>query len=112
MIYVVTDSGVISGKNLNEVNRILKSNIDLDELKVVGSDRFINMTDKDIDFVQDKRKMSRIFFGNFFRSDTKPIKIMVIAILAMTIISLLLAVSTQQQIKALVEILTRLNGGG
>lgn len=112
MIYVVTDSGVISGKNLQEVNKVLKSQIDLDELKVVGSDRFINMTDKDVDFVQDKRKMSRIFFGNFFRSDTKPIKIMVIACLAMSIINLLLNFSTNSQIKQLVEILTRLNGGG
>lgn len=112
MIYVVTDSGVITGKNLNEINRILKSEIDLDELKVVGSDRFINMTNNDIDFVRDKRKMSRIFFGNFFRSDTKPIKIMVIAILAISIITMLLSLSTQTQIKQLVEILTRLNGGG
>ena len=111
MIYVVTDSGVITGRNLNEINKILKSQIDLDELTVVGSDRFINMTNKDIDFVQDKRKMSRIFFGNFFRSDTKAIKIMTIAILALSIISLLLDISTNQQITKLVEILTRLNGG-
>ena len=76
MYYVVTKFGVATGKTLNDIRSnqfvkgsISKGKIDRDEFKVVGPDYIVNMTDADLDFIQDKQKLSQIMFQNFFKQD-------------------------------------------
>lgn len=69
MIYVVTSTGVYSSDKLDKLNNKLNIQIDRDELHYFGADQVVNLTNQDIDFVQDKRKLSKIMFGNFFVKD-------------------------------------------
>lgn len=69
MYYVVTDSGVHVGKNRQEINKRLDTLFEEEEFKVIGADKVIQVTDIDINFLRDKRRMSRIFFGNFFKEE-------------------------------------------
>lgn len=69
MIYVITSTGVYSSDKLEKINTRLNAQIDKDELHYFGSDQIVNLTNQDIDFVQDKRKLSKIMFGNFFVKD-------------------------------------------
>lgn len=76
MFYVITKFGVVTGKTLNDIRTnqfirgsVSKGKIDRDEFQVIGPDYVINMTDADLDFVQDKHKISQIMFQNFFKQD-------------------------------------------
>lgn len=69
MIYVITERGVVAAEKLSQINKELDSKIDKDELTFLGADAVVKLTDKDIDFIQDKKKMSNILFGNFFKKD-------------------------------------------
>ena len=71
MYYLITKQGVISAKSKKELelNGKIKGKIDFDEMTALGADFVVKMTDADIDFVQDKRKLSQIMFSSFFRKD-------------------------------------------
>jgi quinol-cytochrome oxidoreductase complex cytochrome b subunit len=69
MIYVITSTGVYSSDSLKKINDKLNASIEPDELHYFGADQVVNMTAADLDFVQDKRKLSKIMFGNFFVKD-------------------------------------------
>lgn len=69
MIYVVTDTGVICSDSLEKINKKLDAAIEKDELHYFGSDQLVVMNRADLDFVQDKRKLSKVMFGNFFVKD-------------------------------------------
>lgn len=70
MYYAICNSGVYSSDSLKKLNNMLNgAQLDEDEFTCLGSDKIVKLSDNDIDFIQDKRKMSRIFFGNFFRED-------------------------------------------
>ena len=76
MYYAITKFGVATGKTLGEIrtNQFIKGNvakgkIDRDEFQVVGPDYVINLTDSDLEFIQDKHKLSQIMFNNFFKTD-------------------------------------------
>lgn len=72
MFYVITTHAIYKGKTVKDVNNQIKGTLDMDEFKQVGPDMIINLTEKDLDFVQDKRKLSTIMFGNFFKKDNTP----------------------------------------
>lgn len=71
MYYVIMKQGVITGKTKKEVEAHpkIKGKIDFNELVSVGPDYVIKLTDEDIDFIQDKKKLSQIMFSNFFKKD-------------------------------------------
>lgn len=69
MIYIITDHGVRTGRTIKEINKKYGILCDASEFVSVGSDQVIHMTDKDIDFVMDKSKVSTIMFSNFFKRD-------------------------------------------
>ena len=71
MYYLITKQGVISGKTKKEVelNGKIKGKIDHDEMIALGADYVVKLTDDDIDFIQDKKKLSQIMFSNFFKKD-------------------------------------------
>lgn len=76
MYYVITKFGVATGKTLGEVrsNQFVRGNyskgqLDREEFHVVGADYVVNLTDSDLEFIQDKHKLSQIMFSNFFKQD-------------------------------------------
>lgn len=69
MIYIITDHGVKSGRTLKELNKKYGILVDASEVHGLGCDQVVYMTDKNIDFVEDKAKVSSIMFSNFFKRD-------------------------------------------
>lgn len=76
MYYAITKFGVATGKTIGEIrsNTFVRGNyakglLDREEFHVVGSDYVVNLTDSDLEFIQDKHKLSQIMFSNFFKTD-------------------------------------------
>ncbi len=67
MYYVLTKNRIYKGKSTNDINHQLGGMLDEDEFKQIGPDMIVNLSESDIDFVQDKKKLSSIMFGNFLR---------------------------------------------
>lgn len=88
MFYLITKQGVISGRTKKEVqsNVKIRGHIDYDEMKVFGPDYVINLTESDIDFIQDKRKLSQIMFNGFFKADNSVKVFTIINIILTTLI--------------------------
>lgn len=69
MYYVISDNGIISGKSIKEINRKSKSIFDENEFKACGADKVVKVTNEDIDFVQDKKRLSLIPIKQLYKSD-------------------------------------------
>lgn len=81
MYYAITETKVYSAKTLALLNRSMNGLMDEDEFKQIGGDRVALLSPSDLDFVQDKRKLSTIMFGNFFKKDTLPRNLMILNII-------------------------------
>lgn len=81
MYYAITETKVYTAKSLSLLNRSMNGLMDEDEFKQIGGDRLVFLTSSDFDFVQDKRKLSTIMFGNFFKKDTLPRNLMILNII-------------------------------
>lgn len=81
MYYAITETKVYTAKSLSLLNRSMNGLMDEDEFKQIGGDRLAFLTSSDFDFVQDKRKLSTIMFGNFFKKDTLPRNLMILNII-------------------------------
>ena len=71
MIYMITDSGVRSAKNFHEFNNKYHVLLEEAECTPLGPDLVVTATSQDLEFLQDKARMSNIMFGNFFRKDLR-----------------------------------------
>ena len=69
MFYVVTKQRICKAPSLSVLNKRLGAKFDMDEFVQIGADYIVNVDNIDLDFVQDKRKVSTIMFGNFFKKD-------------------------------------------
>lgn len=85
MFYIITENGVYSGKTLNSANKKLNAKLDEVEMTSLGADKIIKLTDKDIDFVQDKKRLSLIPIANLYKTDNT-VKYMVMLILFLNFI--------------------------
>lgn len=81
MYYAITETKVYSAKTLALLNRSMNGLMDEDEFKQIGGDSVALLSPSDLDFVQDKRKLSTIMFGNFFKKDTLPRNLMILNII-------------------------------
>ena len=86
MVYLITDSGVESGKTLKELNKKYGIELEACECMQLGPDQVIKVTKANIDFLEDKRRMSNIMFGNFFRKDNSAKLIMLVNLIITTVI--------------------------
>lgn len=87
MYYIITDNGVFTGKSLQSANRKLNAKLEDVETVSLGADKVVKLTNKDIDFVQDKKRLSLIPITNLYKSDNS-MKYMVMAILFLNFILL------------------------
>ncbi len=88
MVYVITDQGVKVGRSLREINKKYRIELEPAEMYSCGADQIVKLTREDIDFVQDKHRMSNIMFGNFFRQDNSG-KLLTVANIILTCVILL-----------------------
>lgn len=80
MYIAITETKVYTAKSLPLLNRSMNGLMDEDEFKQIGSDSVAVLSASDFDFVQDKRKLSSIMFGNFFKKDNLPRNLMILNI--------------------------------
>lgn len=85
MIYMVTDSGVRSAKNLHEFNNKYHVLLEESECAPLGPDLVVTATNQDLEFLQDKARMSNIMFGNFFKKDNS-VKIFAIVNIVLSVL--------------------------
>lgn len=60
MFYAVTDTGVETGLTLQKLNKKLNSKLEKENMKKIGSDYVITLSNSDLQFIQDKKTMSKI----------------------------------------------------
>lgn len=77
MYIVIEENRIVTANTLSMLNRKMSSLLEEDEFTVIGGDRIVKLTNQDIDFVMDKRKLSTIMFGNFFKKDPLPRNLMI-----------------------------------
>lgn len=87
MIYMITDSGVRTGRTFRELNNKYHVLLEEAECTPVGPDYVVATTAKDLEFLQDKARVSNIMFGNFFRTDNSG-KILAIVNIILTVLIL------------------------
>lgn len=77
MIYLITEQKIKTFKTLEEVELQENIKIDENELKTVGNDYVIKLTNKDLDFCIDKYNLSKIalsgLYGGFMTPKQKKI---------------------------------------
>lgn len=87
MIYMITDSGVRSARDFKEFNNKYHVLLEEAECTPLGADLVTKVTQQDLDFLQDKARVSNIMFGNFFRKDNSG-KILAIVNIILTVLIL------------------------
>jgi hypothetical protein len=87
MVYIITDDGVLTGKTINAANKKLNAKLEDVEMVSLGADKVVKLTDNDIDFVQDKKRLSLIPISNLYKTDNT-VKYMTIGILILNFILL------------------------
>lgn len=109
MYYLIMKQGVIVGKSKKEIEQHpkIRGKIDFDEINAYGPDYVVNMTDDDIDFIQDKKKLSMIMFQNFFRKDNST-KIFVIINLFLTFLNIIFINNVGKGITEIINAVTQL----
>lgn len=79
MFIVLTSHKAYCEDKLEAINKKLDAKFNLEEFKMCGPDYVLQLDDVDLEFVRDKKRMSSIFFGNFFKRDKKPMLFALIA---------------------------------
>lgn len=81
MYYIITDRGVYSGSSCSQINKRHGIKIEAAEFTSVGADYVTCVTNKNIEFLEDKARLSQIMFGNFFKKDSMPTILTIINII-------------------------------
>lgn len=88
MYYAITPDGVVPAKELKDFEKT-GIKLDYDEFKIAGSDRVINLTEQDMDFVQDKKKISRLMLSQLYHTGQKQSNLYFYILIILTIISII-----------------------
>lgn len=72
MVYCITEMGVYEADTLEHLKKKIDLELKKEDFRFVGPDQIINLSAKDIDFIQDRKQLSNIMFHNFFRKDARP----------------------------------------
>lgn len=86
MYYVITENEVVDGKDLNQINKKLYAMLEETDFRSLGEDKIITLTTADLNFVQDKKRMSMIPMERLYKKDTTG-KLMLYFILALQVLS-------------------------
>lgn len=87
MYYVITDHKVYSAKSRGGLNKLIEGKIEDVEMKSIGEDKIVNLSAQDLDFLQDKKRLSMIPIQALYKSDNS--KYLLLAVLIVQFIILL-----------------------
>ena len=112
MYYFITKQGVIAGRTKKEceMNAKIKGKVDYDEMMALGGDYVVKLTDADIDFIQDKRKLSQIMFSNFFKKDNSA-KVLCFLNLFLTFLLFITINNVNKGVEQIMNVLSTAVGG-
>lgn len=112
MYYFITKQGVIAGRTKKEceMNAKIKGKVDYDEMMALGGDYVVKLTDADIDFIQDKRKLSQIMFSNFFKKDNSA-KVLCFLNLFLTFLLFITINNVNKGVEQIINVLSTAVGG-
>lgn len=71
MIYVITDREIKTFQTLEDIDIEERMLIDKTELHSIGADYIVKLTNRDIDFVRDKYKISNLVLEKLYGKNTK-----------------------------------------
>lgn len=86
MYYVITENEVVDGKDLEHVNKKLFAKLEETDFRRLGEDKIITLTAADLNFIQDKKRMSMIPMERLYKKDTTG-KLILYFILALQVLS-------------------------
>lgn len=67
MFYAITKNELYIGRTLKDINKKLNAILDINEFRRLGNNYIINLSDDDINFIQDTKKMSKVMVQNLFK---------------------------------------------
>jgi len=82
MYCVITEDGVETARTLKGINNRLKAKLDKVEFKRLGGDYIVTLTNRDLEFVQDKKRMSMIPIDKLYKTDNSKMMLMFILVLS------------------------------
>jgi len=88
LYYVITKQGVIKASSIKKINNQIKGLTEKLEYTSAGKDFVCNVDNKDIEFLQDKKRLSKIAMDNLYKTDNA-IKYILIAMFIMNFIILI-----------------------
>lgn len=88
MIYQITDNGVRTGRDFKSFNDKYHIMLEEEECVRLGNDFVICVTNKDLEFLQDKARVSNIMMGNLFRKDNSG-KVLILINMILTFLSII-----------------------
>lgn len=68
--YALTDIGIFKAGTIKGLNKKLNAKFDRKEFVYIGKDAIVRLNDKDIDFVQDKKRLSQIPIQTLYKKDS------------------------------------------
>ena len=102
MVYCITEMGVYEADTLEHLKKKVDLDLKKEDFKFFGPDQVINLTSRDVDFVQDRKQLSSIMFHNFFRKDPRP-TIFFLVTISVLVISLIFSINIYNLFKFFVE---------
>jgi hypothetical protein len=69
MYYVVTDFKVYQAKSRSGLNKLIDGKIEDAEMVTIGEDKIVYLNPVNLDFVQDKKRMSQIPMSALYKAD-------------------------------------------
>lgn len=98
MVYAITDYGVYEAETLEKLNKEMDMELNKEDFFFRGSDQVIVLSKEDIDFVQDRKQLTKIMFQNFFRKDPRPTLFFLIQV-SLLAVNLLMAINNYNFLK-------------
>jgi hypothetical protein len=84
----VTDNKIFIEKSLNSLNTKLDGKLTSDDFRIINNDCIVNISRADLDFIQDKRTISKMLMSSFFRKDNT-VKMICIFIMILNLLILM-----------------------
>ena len=83
MYFVITENTIYRNNTLKGLNRKMKSAMEQEEFVSVGKDFIIQLSNTDIQFVQDKKRLQSVAINKLFKkSNTDKIILVIILIIS------------------------------
>jgi hypothetical protein len=77
---VITDNGLVQSNTLLGINQKLKAKLEDKEFKQLGNDKIVKITDRDLEFIQDKKRLSMIPIRNLYKKNNTTMLLLVVVL--------------------------------